>query len=79
MGLLFDKTKQTVETYTFKINSGGIHYVQERGEIDIVFIDGKFSSVEHPFTGPASRNAWRIMAAINEEIERIEQMAIDEQ
>ena len=71
--LLYDKQKHTTDTYTYQINSGGELGVKETGIITIVSIDGKFDHVKFGFAAPYSRNGWRILAAIEKEIESISQ------
>lgn len=72
--LLYDKINETTDVYSFQINSGGPLHVKERGLVEITFKNGKFESVSLPFpvTPGATRNAWRILAAIEEEIGKVE-------
>ena len=73
MGLLYSRRKTTTDTYTFKINTGGGHGVMEGGEVTVVFKDNKFKSAQYPFSGTHGRNGWRVLGAINDEINRIEE------
>lgn len=69
---LYNKISERTDTYKMKINQGGSLDIKESGWITITFVDGKFKSVKYPFTGPYTRNGWRILAAIEAEISRIE-------
>ena len=46
--------------------------VGESGIITIIFEKGKFVSAHFPFSGNYTRNGWRILAAISNEIDLIE-------
>jgi len=72
MSLLYDKTHIRTDTFTYKINSGGEFSIRESGIVTIVFENGRFVKAEFPFTGSYSRNGWRILSAINNEISQIE-------
>ena len=74
MNLLFGEQKKKYEEHRFKINSGSELTVGETGEIIIHFVNDKFDKVEFPFSGMYSRNAWRILAAIEAKITEIEDM-----
>lgn len=71
--LLFDKQAESTQIYSFQINSGGTLQIKESGIVTIVFRNNKFQKTIFPFTGTYSRNAWRILAAIEEEIQKIEE------
>lgn len=72
MELLFDKKHRHTDFFTYQINRGGELNVKECGTVAIRFVDGKFADVEFPFKGPYTRNGWRILAAIEAEITRLE-------
>ena len=57
------RTCQKTDVYTLVINVG---------LVTITFVDGKFLKVVYPMTGIYSRGDWRILAAIEEEIIKIE-------
>lgn len=70
--ILHNHTYQRTDVYKMAINPGGVHLIQESGMIAITFVDGKFEKVDFSMTGKYSRNGWRILAAIEAEITRIE-------
>ena len=70
--LLYNATKETRETYSFQINSGGELGVEETGTVTITFLNGKFEKCHFPFAGNYTRNGWRILAAIEQKISEIE-------
>jgi len=72
MEFLYDEKHKRIDTYEYQINGGGVYFVEESGRVIIIFEDGKFKSASYPFSGQYSRNAWRILAAINEKINEIE-------
>lgn len=69
---LFDEKHVCRDTYTFQINGGGEFYIEESGEVTIIFINGKFSEARFPLEGTYSRNGWRILAEIEKRITEIE-------
>ncbi len=71
--LLYDRDRTRTDTYCFQINSGGEFFVKESGTVKIIFENGVFVSASFPFCGSYTRNGWRILAAINDEINIIEQ------
>lgn len=72
--LFYDRKKTVRTTHTMKVNSGGNLCIRQQGEIRIDFIDGKFDQVIWQSAETLSdRNYWRVVGAINAEIERIEQ------
>lgn len=71
--LLYDEQRDTIDTYSYDINSGGELSVSEHGIVTIIFKNKKFYTANYPMEGMLSRNGWRIMAAINEKIEAIEE------
>ena len=70
--LLYDPKYEGLETYSFQINVGGELYVEESGEVKIVFKNGRFESATFPFSGVYTRNGWRILADIESKIRDIE-------
>ena len=77
MNMLYNVTNTQTDTYCYEINSGGDFYVKETGNVTIVFENGKFVSASYPMSKRYTRNGWRILAAINERIEAIEQAMKD--
>ena len=73
MEMLYDRTHTQTDTYCYKINGGGVFLVKEKGEVVIVFENKKFVSASYPMSETYTRNGWRILAAINEEIELLDQ------
>lgn len=72
--LFYDRKKTVKTSYTMKVNSGGALCIRQQGEIRIDFINGKFDQVIWQNSDTLNdRNYWRVMGAINAEIERIEQ------
>ena len=72
MRTLFNETRTKTDIYSYAINSGGEFLIQERGGVEIIFVNDKFSSASFPFQGAYTRNGWRILAGINEKIAEIE-------
>jgi hypothetical protein len=70
--MLYDMIVTKTEEFYLLINSGGELGVEECGNITIVFVNDKFSHVNFATPETPSRNGWRILAAINSEIEKIE-------
>ena len=70
--MLYDREHRREDSYTFSVNSGGAAEVKEAGIVKIRFVNGKFRDAIFPFSGRYTRNGWRIMAAIEAEIIRIE-------
>jgi hypothetical protein len=70
--LSYDKQVHKRETYTFTINRGGELFIQEEGEVVVIFINDKFDSATYPARGTYSRNMWRILSEIEREITKIE-------
>ena len=64
MKLLSNRKHMKIDTYYFDI--------EESGAVIITFQNGEFLKAEYPFSGIYSRNCWRILSAINEEIEKLE-------
>jgi len=75
MNTLYDWEHTRIDIYTAQINSGGENNVKEHGTITIEFHDGRFFTASYPFSGTYTRNGWRILAAIEAEITRIEEIA----
>ena len=73
MRVLFNETHTKTDTYHFEINGGGEFYIKESGEVTIIFENDKFVSASFPLSGVYSRNGWRILAGINEMINKIEE------
>jgi hypothetical protein len=77
MRLLYSEAKTTKDTYIYQINNGGEFDIEEKGEVRIVFENGKFVSATFPFHGIYSRNQWRILAGITDKIAEIEERVKD--
>lgn len=73
MKMLYNETRIQTDTYHYEINGGGEFSVKESGEVTVVFENKKFVSASFPFSEHYTRNGWRILAAINEKINEIEQ------
>lgn len=70
--LLFDRKHTRTDIFTYRIIGDNALGVKKDGEVAIHFLNGKFSHVYFPFTGKYTRNGWRILAAIEAEIARLE-------
>jgi len=68
MKLLSNRKHMKIDTYYFDIKEGE----KSGGAVIITFQNGEFLKAEYPFSGIYSRNCWRILSAINEEIEKLE-------
>ena len=73
MEMLCNKDHARTDTYRYDINGGGEFFVKESGKVVIVFENKKFVAASYPMCGKYTRNGWRILAAINKEIEILEQ------
>jgi len=64
----------TITEYHFEITSDTPKpkYPDTFGKVVIVFENGKFSRCDFPFRGTYTREQWKALAAIEEEIHRIE-------
>lgn len=70
--ILYNKRQKTIDRFLLEINSGGELNIRENGIIEIIFEDKKFKEVIFPFSGKYTRNGWRILVAIENEISKIE-------
>jgi len=77
MEMLYNQAHTQTDIYCYEINSGGELFVYESGKVVIVFENKKFVSASYPMSGTYTRNGWRILVAINEKIEIIEQALKD--
>lgn len=71
--LLYGQKTECRHVFIYQINSGGDRMIRETGEIEIHFKNKKFDHVIFPFKYPYSRNAWRILSAIEQMITEIEE------
>lgn len=72
MNVLYNAQHTKRDTYCYEINSGGEFFIQESGTVTIIFENGKFISASFPMKGVYTRNGWRILAEINNRINKIE-------
>lgn len=70
--ILYDMEHEQTDEFAFKINRGGEYQINESGTVEITFRNGEFQSVRYPLAGTYTRNGWRILAAIEDKISRIE-------
>ena len=72
MDMLYNQKHTKTDVYSYEINGGGKYSVKEQGQVEIIFVEGKFAKASYPFLGIYSRNGWRILAAVEKEIATIE-------
>jgi len=73
MNILYTKMINKTHVYSFTVNSGGEYNIEEIEDVEIIFVNGILSNVKVDRLDCLGRNRWRIYAAINEQIEIIEQ------
>lgn len=73
MNFLYDRQHKKRDEYLYEINGGGEHRIKEKGSVLITFEDEEFVKANFPFEEPYTRNQWRILGEIENEITRIEE------
>ena len=83
MNILYNKTSQRVDHYTYTVNQGGELDIKlpdtGKQEVLIEFKDGKFNGVflTMGYGHASNRSFWYVMGSIAEEIARLEQQYAD--
>lgn len=70
--VLYDKKREQIDIFSYEINSGGEYDIKENGIVIIEFVNKKLNKVTFPMKGFYTRNGWRILCAIENEISEIE-------
>lgn len=77
--LLFDKQRHKLETFTSRISvPEPSAWGQSDHDLTIIFENGVFREAKFTMSGTYSRHDWRVLAAIEEEISRLEKQLEDE-
>ena len=78
MNILCNKIKIQTDVYRYEINQGGDLDLRVSNDssrfVEIIFVDGKLSSVDHDLNEFNLRSDWRVYGAIDKKIEELEAM-----
>ncbi len=69
--ILRDKNRVRTDVFTYDMRYV-VNNTNKVAPVKITFVDGRFNCLEHPFAEPCSRFALEAMAAIEEEVCKLE-------